>query len=48
MFIDIDICPLAGLPHVSEIIQDDGTWLSGGAYIDLWSPFFIQIKMHLV
>lgn len=28
MFVDTDICPLPGLPHISEFVQDDGTLLS--------------------
>lgn len=34
MFVDTDICPLAGLAPISEIIQDDGTLLGGRAYFD--------------
>lgn len=33
-FVDTDICPLAELARISEIIQDDGTLLGGGAYFD--------------
>lgn len=34
VLIDTDICPLAGLPHTSEFVQDDGTLPGEGAYFD--------------